>query len=401
MRFSFLLLMLSFFDRIHKFGFNKSVPLNLSFNFFLLLFSLGVIQGLILSVLVLLKKRQKLYNYYFGIFLFLLSLASAKIILQEWIPQFLDRFHFPLLYKFAFGPLLYLFVKELLYRNTKVFSAIAPHFLPVLLFDVLFRISLPVFGFKNSDSAIQIIDFYGLNIGSLIFNIVYWFLAVRLLLQYRNERKGKFLLRENRIVFHLERILAVDLLTSLSALVFILLSLYNQTFSIGNFQSYYINYLLVTFYIYFLSYTIYVFPEVELITPRIPSANPDVSTSDKESLAELKKKIAGNLYFLDPDLNLNKLSEKLEIPPRELSRIINTEGKANFNDFLNEFRIDHFKNLLENEQFSIEGMAYEAGFKSKTSFYRAFKKATGQTPLQYKKSRKEVPIPEFETPESL
>jgi YesN/AraC family two-component response regulator len=71
-----------------------------------------------------------------------------------------------------------------------------------------------------------------------------------------------------------------------------------------------------------------------------------------------------------------------------LSHIINTESEKNFNDFLNEFRIDHFKKLLENDQFSIEGMAYESGFKSKTSFYRAFKKSTGQTPLQYKNSRK-------------
>ena len=321
--------------------------------------------------------------------------------MQESIPQFLDRFHFPLLYKFAFGPLLYLFVRELLYRNTKNFSAIAPHFLPVLLFDVLFSVSLPIFGFKNSDALIQIINFYGLNIGSLIFNLVYWFLAVRLLLQYWNKRKGKFLLRENRIVFHLKRILAVDFFTSISALVFIGLSLYNQSFSIGDFQSYYINYLLVTFYIYFLSYTVYVFPEVELVTPRIPSAKPEVRTLDKESLPELKKKITGNLYFVDPDLNLNKLSEKLEIPPRELSRIINTEGKANFNDFLNEFRIDHFKNLLDDDQLSIEGMAFESGFKSKTSFYRAFKKSTGQTPLQYKNSQKEVPDSVFETSESL
>ena len=375
--------------------------MNFSLNIFLLIFSLGVIQGLILSILVLLKKRQRLYNYYFGIFLFLLSLASAKIILQEVIPQFLDRFHFPLLFKFAFGPLLYLFVRELLYRNTKSFSAVAPHFLPVLLFDVMFRISLPVFGFKNSDAAIQIINFYGLNIGSLIFNLAYWLLAVRMMIQFWNKRKGKFPLRENRIVFHLKRILAIDLLTSASALVFIGLSLYNQSFSIGDFQSYYINYLLVTFYIYFLSYTVYVFPEVELITPRIPSAKNEVRTSPKESLSELKKKITGSLYFVDPDLNLNKLSEKLGIPPRELSRIINTEGETNFNDFLNEFRIDHFKNLLDDDQLSIEGMAFESGFKSKTSFYRAFKKSTGKTPLQYKKSRKEVPISDFETPESL
>ena len=327
----------------------------------------------------------------------MLSLASAKIILQETIPQFLDNFHFPLLYKFAFGPLLYLFVRELLSKNTGSSSAILPHFLPALIFDVFFRIGLPLFGFKNSDAAIQIFNFYGLNIGSLIYNQVYWLLAVNLLIGFIKEKKGKLQLRDNRIVFHLKRILAVDLFASLSALVFVVLTLYNQNYNIGGFQSYYLNYLVVTFYIYFLSYTVYIFPEVKLVTPRIPAVKSKEKSLEKVIFEELKNKIKENRYFTDPDLNLNKLSAKLNISPRELSRMINIESQQNFNDFLNEFRICYFKNLLQHDELSIEGMAYESGFKSKTSFYRAFKKSTGQTPLQYKNSRKGVPDAVFET----
>lgn len=366
-----------------------------------MIFSLGVIQGLILSILIIFKKEQKIYNYFFGFFLLLLSLASAKIILQETVPQFIDNFHFPLLYKFAFGPLLYLFVRELLFKNTKSFSAIAPHFIPAFLFDVLFKIGLPIFGFENSDPVIQLFNFFGLNIGSVIYNLVYWFMAVNLLLRFRKERKEKFQLKENRIFFLLKRILAVDLIASISSIIFIVLTILELNYNIAGFQSYYVNYLVVTFYIYFLSYTVYAFPEVELLSPKIPAANTYTKNTEKGKLEELKKKITGNRLFTDPDLNLNKLSEQLEIAPRELSYIINTESEQNFNDFLNEFRIDHFKKLLENDQFSIEGMAYEAGFKSKTSFYRAFKKSTGQTPLQYKNSRKRVPNPDFGTPESL
>lgn len=330
----------------------------------------------------------------------MLSLASAKIILQESIPQFLDNFHFPLLYKFAFGPLLYLFVRELLFKNTGSFSGFFSHFLPVLLFDVLFRFGLPFFNLKNSDPVIQTFDFYGLNMGSLIFNLVYWFLAVHVLLRFRKENKGNFQLRENRIFFHLKRILAVDLLASISGIIFLVLTIYKQDFDIGGFRTYYFNYLVVTFYIYFLSYTVYVFPEVKLLAPKIPAARSKNTASENDYLEELKKNIAENRYFEDPDLNLNKLSEKLGISSRELSRIINTESRQNFNDFLNEFRICHFKNLLQQDELSIEGMAYEAGFKSKTSFYRAFKKSTGQTPLQYKNSQKSVPDSEFETQES-
>jgi AraC-like DNA-binding protein len=58
----------------------------------------------------------------------------------------------------------------------------------------------------------------------------------------------------------------------------------------------------------------------------------------------------------------------------------------NFNDFINGFRIEDFKQRLVNPvntKFSLMGLAYDAGFNSKASFYRAFKKATGQTPSQF------------------
>ncbi|MGB7785751.1 MAG: helix-turn-helix domain-containing protein [Salinimicrobium sp.] len=387
---------------IHNFGHNHSyeAALNLSTNIFLLIFALGTIQGFLLSLLILFKKQQKLYNYFFGTFLLLLALASAKIILQENIPGFLDDFHFPLLYKFAFGPLLYLFVKDLLYPKNTNFKAAAPHFFATLLFDILLRLCLPLFGLKNSDPGVQLFNFYGLNIGSLIFNFVYWLMAAKLLFGFRRNRKLNLQLKDNRIIFHLKRILAIDLVSSLSALIFIVLTIYNQSYSIGEFHSYYVNYLVITFYIYFLSYTVYAFPEIELLTPKIPSVKPKTSCQEKPLLDDLNNKITKNRYFTDPDLNLNKLANQLEISPRELSRIINAEAEQNFNDFLNQYRIEHFKELLKDDLLSIEGMAYDAGFKSKTSFYRAFKKSTGLTPLQYKKSVKQVPNHEIDTPDS-
>ena len=370
--------------------------MNLTLNIFLVIFSFGVIQGIILSILIIFKKNQKLFNYYFGAFLLLLSLASAKIILQETVPGFLNKFHLPLLYKFAFGPLLYIFVKELLFRNTKSFSANFIHFIPTIVFDILFRIAVPVLGFQNSDYQVQLFNLYVLNIGSLIYNLGYWFLALQLLLRYKSEKKNGFQIIEKRIAYYLKRILAFDFLASISTLAFLLLTIYYGKYDFDGFQSYYINYIVITLYIYYLSYIVYIFPEIELISPNFTSTD-GKKDSNPIRLVELKNEIVNKKYFTDPDINLNKISEQLNISPRELSRIINTEAEMNFNDFLNEIRIEYFKKLLDEDKFSIEGMAYEAGFKSKTSFYRAFKKSTGQTPSQYQKCQKRVPNSEFGT----
>lgn len=94
-------------------------------------------------------------------------------------------------------------------------------------------------------------------------------------------------------------------------------------------------------------------------------------------------------YYYDENLTLNKLSDQLEIPLKELSYIINTGFNMNFNDFINDFRIKAFKERLkdpQNDKYNFIGLAYEVGFNSKASFYRAFKKSTNQTPGEYYKN---------------
>ena len=88
----------------------------------------------------------------------------------------------------------------------------------------------------------------------------------------------------------------------------------------------------------------------------------------------------------DPILNLNKISNILLIPARELSYIINNYYGKRFNDFLNEHRLRHMVKKLDKDylnNFTIESLANEAGFSSKTSFYRAFNKLYKCTPMEY------------------
>jgi AraC-like DNA-binding protein len=70
----------------------------------------------------------------------------------------------------------------------------------------------------------------------------------------------------------------------------------------------------------------------------------------------------------------------------QLSEIINTEFKKNFNDFVNGYRVKAFKTMLKNgkhKQLSLLGVAFECGFNSKATFNRVFKKLTNLSPTQY------------------
>ncbi len=93
--------------------------------------------------------------------------------------------------------------------------------------------------------------------------------------------------------------------------------------------------------------------------------------------------------YLDPEINITKLSRMLDVRPEYLSEVLNDKLGQNFFDFINRYRIEAFKTQCiseTNKHLSIVGIAYSCGFNSKASFYRAFKKFEGKTPIAYMQS---------------
>ncbi len=94
--------------------------------------------------------------------------------------------------------------------------------------------------------------------------------------------------------------------------------------------------------------------------------------------------------YLGLGLRLESLAEELKVQPYLVSEAINSCSEMHFFDFVNSYRIAHARFLLKNEdvagQFSQDAIAAMCGFSNKSSFYSAFKKFTGMTPLQYRRS---------------
>jgi AraC-like DNA-binding protein len=112
--------------------------------------------------------------------------------------------------------------------------------------------------------------------------------------------------------------------------------------------------------------------------------NEDQKTSNlitENSFSDWKPKIEKIMkedkVFLEPELSLTDMAQKLKTNTSVLSAAINQNFNKNFNDFINEFRIEEFKKqveLPENKHFTKLGVAFDCGFNSKATFNRALKK---------------------------
>ncbi|RSK29548.1 helix-turn-helix domain-containing protein [Hymenobacter metallilatus] len=89
--------------------------------------------------------------------------------------------------------------------------------------------------------------------------------------------------------------------------------------------------------------------------------------------------------YLEPELTLGELAAQLRTNTSWLSKVINTGCGQNFNDFINEYRVREAERRLRDPQFrhyTLLAVALEAGFNSKSTFNRVFKKLRGQTPSE-------------------
>ena len=112
--------------------------------------------------------------------------------------------------------------------------------------------------------------------------------------------------------------------------------------------------------------------------------------SDKE-LDRLKEKLQAVMRderpYLEPTITLTDLTRIVGVNSNVLSHAINQGFDKNFNDFINEYRINEVKSKLRDaDESTLLGIAFDSGFNSKATFNRAFKKFTGVSPKEYQEN---------------
>lgn len=125
-------------------------------------------------------------------------------------------------------------------------------------------------------------------------------------------------------------------------------------------------------------------------TPPAPAAPPQEGLSVKETV--LKEKLVQTIEegkaYLEPELSITALAERIGAPEHQLRLLINKAmGHRNFRSFLNQYRLADAKVVLANREAAatpILTIAMDSGFASLSSFNRAFKTDTGLTPTAYR-----------------
>ncbi len=283
---------------------------------------------------------------------------------------------------FLMGPLLYLYIKSLLVNNFSFTKKELIHFIPFIAALLIFPIAV-----KNINYGMG----WGINV-NILFNValllvefVYIFLSYKLLRENDISIRSVFVINGKKQISGARFfVLGFIFIWNIKLQSFLLLNIGERFKFCPYTESLY--FLVMFLFLNSLVFITLKNPDFFAFLKKYKSS--DLNEADKCAYqSKLVDILENEKLYLDPSLTLSSLSEKLGINSRYLSQIINESFCKNFSDFINEYRVKESKNLLianSNGKKTMLEIAYCSGFNSKSSFYEAFKKYTGQTPREYK-----------------
>lgn len=122
--------------------------------------------------------------------------------------------------------------------------------------------------------------------------------------------------------------------------------------------------------------------------PEWPNERDETSTAPSgETLRELDQRMRDEALYARPRLNIERLAQQLNMPPRHLSHVINHYFHKNFFEFINDYRLEQTCVRLRSPGWadkSVQDIYESVGFRSKSSFFTLFRKYADMTPNQYR-----------------
>ncbi|RKE03460.1 helix-turn-helix domain-containing protein [Marinifilum flexuosum] len=357
------------------------------------LLTLLLIQGSILSLLLLTRKFNHTQNRFLGAFVLLVVIFSSVELLEKtywgfsngyWIFLFVSS-------KFLAPILLYCYISTFV-KNKKV--NISKHLPTPLILGIAFSFWC-FFNVTIKSFEVFINSTYGIIVS--VINIFLWLLYLPL--SYRNLLIAK---KEKSITTQYLSLLKILLiLISFTLLLEVLDDFNDHLHFITSLDFFDVIDLLFLGMIYFISFKAFsqpqMFQDVKKLLPKPePVAKYAKSNLSSDQLDDIQKRLEDLIQnekpYLKGDLNIQELANTLKVSRQYLTQVINEKKKCNFNDYINLFRVEEFKTKAKNPNFknyTLLALALESGFNSKTSFNTIFKKHTGITPSQYRQSIKE------------
>lgn len=324
-----------------------------------------LLQGVFL-LFFLFKNRKKYYYYNFNFLSALLVSLLFYIIGDDNNNLFLHDYDFFFVDKTLFVTLLYLFLNYFT-SSKKITFTILWYFIPTVIYIVI-----ELYEVQFSESFLtELIE----RFLAVIF-IIYLILSILLL---RKTTIAKFI----KLPFYF---LLFSLLLSYG--LFTVEFLFEEKF-LTTLNTVLLFEISVLFY--YLTY-VFVFNHNFFDLPILNSKYKN-SSLNSNHVEDYKRSIIHamevNKIFTNPNLSLQLFSDTVNIPKHFISEILSSYLHTNFQDFVNEYRVEEFIKLYsnpENDHFSVLGIATSAGFKNKATFNTNFKKFKGISPTKYKQN---------------
>jgi AraC-like DNA-binding protein len=353
-------------------------------------------------LLVVIQKGKRFSNHLLALFLLLNAFIAFETLifwsesLNARVASISPNLFFLLGFSmFLEGPILYWYTQSLIYKDFRLRPESLLHLLPALLYP--FYMYIFYYRLDHATKEVMLIE-QSILVASPFFEILLWLqrcsviiygiLCLYQLLQYRVHLKNNYSSIE-KIDFSWLGLLIGGfltawfwvLLTQIIAGTSVPLSISDSMGIIGN----YLIFILINSLVFYSLVHSDVFEGVSLKSQarRADDGEP-IAPEHVESLDRIMRE---EKPYLEPNITLERLADRLRISPRLLSAVINRHFKQNFFEFINYHRVERAKELLTSEEFrhhTILDLMAEAGFNSKSASNRFFKKFADMTPTEYR-----------------
>ena len=352
----------------------------------------GFIQSVFLLIIYIVSaKRGKAINKYMLLLIVVLLIGLlGKVIYNSGV--YGRNFRFIAFSEFSallFGPTIYLFTESIL-NKIKFKKTDLVHYIPGITYSlfIVFYFLIPedeIIKERIKTGELQRV-IYACHAVGLVVNITYWFLGVKCFFSFKKEMR-------NQVSYEIHIRFMQNFLYITGFVLFVWTVLFVTSFfgfpMLERSARPYL-WMLLTLLVLFITYYLMLSPEVLKEIPDVKEKKYTQSKLSMEDLEQLKLELEKIMIEKKPYLNnkllKSELAELLGVNSPELARLLNENVGMNFFEYVNYYRIKEFVNLAETEkgkQLTFFGLAQEAGFNSKTTFNKSFKKLMGVSPSVY------------------
>jgi AraC-like DNA-binding protein len=355
---------------------------------------IGICQGIFLSLtLHRISDKNQFANKTLSI---LIALATLMLIGRFIYFRYLNLwiFQWSLLVDslvFLFGPFIYIYVKRLLFKENHQFNLSTRHYFPffLMLFFAFYGIAMytkeAYYEFFLHGNLM--LYFHIISLAMIVFNGFYVFQSFLLLKRFKFAEKETFSFEQTPVTY-----LNFFLFSLSACLVAWTVGNLNTLFFEGEltFLSYDSIWVAIPVFIYVIGYFSLRQPElfkVSVEKEKMGAKKDRITESESKLLQEkLDSLMVNEKVFLQNDLTLADVAEKLQTSTNNVSWLLNQVYQTTFYDFINGYRVKEFVSKIEKREHlkhTILALSMDVGFNSKSTFNKAFKDAMHDTPSNY------------------